>query len=476
MPDFLEYNNISKVTELPISKLDEEQEENTIIWTYQPEVWQGVKITDGEDSYYVDIEPCPYQIKGDGNIYDVLLPVAGIVDTGLAQKLEPYQVMYNVIMNQIFNLLEKEIGLFFIFDVNFLPSEFKDWGDTEDTLLYMRDIAKDIGILPIDSSKQNLVGGANFNQFAAQNLSFSTQINDRVQLAEFVKNKAFEQIGITPQRLGAPNKYETQEGIKVSQDASYAQTEKYFSIFSTFKKKALELHLNVAQFCQKEGKDLQLFFTQSDATQAFINVVDEHFSFRRFSIVPISNSKKREQLRTFKAWVMNNNTLGTDELAMAEMISSDSMNEIIEASRAARLAREKSEQATIEATGEQQRQTIEAQKQAENEAWEREEYSKDKDRAVRIKEVTINAMGRAADKDAGQGEFDMIIKQANLSLAQTKTEADINNKAVENNIKQQSIEEAKSKRLEDMKIKLAELATRRAISQDNKEIARMNKN
>ena len=85
-------------------------------------------------------------------------------------------------------------------------------------------------------------------------------------------------------------------------------------------------------------------------------------------------------------------------------------------------------------------------------------------------------MGRAADKDAGQGEFDMIIKQANLSLAQAKTEADINNKAVENNIKQQSIEEAKSKRLEDMKIKLAELATRRAISQDNKEIARMNKN
>ena len=70
----------------------------------------------------------------------------------------------------------------------------------------------------------------------------------------------------------------------------------------------------------------------------------------------------------------------------------------------------------------------------------------------------------------------MIIKQANLSLAQTKTEADINNKAVENNIKQQSIEEAKNKRLEDMKIKLAELATRRAISQDNKEIARMNKN
>lgn len=476
LPEFLQYNEIKSVSSVPLSNIDEEQENNTIIWVYQPEVWEGVKINDGENSYYVDIKPCDLQIKGDGNIYDVLLPVSGIIDHSLAQKIEPYQVMYNVVMNQIFNLLEKEIGLFFIFDVNFLPSEFKDWGDTEDTLMYMRDIAKDIGILPVDSSKQNLVGGANFNQFAAQNLSFSTQIADRTNLAEFIKNKAFEQVGITPQRLGAPNKYETTEGIKISQDASYAQTEQYFSKFSTFKKKSLEIHMNVAQYCQRDGKDLQLFYTASDASQAFIKETDDDFNFRKFSIVPISNSKKREQLKTFKTWLMNTNTLGTDELAMAELITSDSMAEIIESARSARLARQEQDSMAQNQQGEQLQKLEEMKQQAADALWEKQEYSKQKDREKDVRVATINALGRAADKQAGTDEFDVILKQSTLALNQAKTEADINTKNVENDIKRGKLEEDRAKRLDDMKIKLAELATKRQISQDNKYIARINKN
>lgn len=476
LPEFLTFNEIKTVNNLTLEELDKEHEENTIIWAYQPEVWQGYKINVDEESYYVDIKPCDYQIKGDGNIYDVLLPVAGIVDNGLGPILEPYQVMYNVVMNQIFNLLEKEIGLFFIFDVNFLPSEFKDWGDTEDTLLHMRDIAKDIGIVPIDSSKQNLAGGANFNQFAAQNLSFSTQISDRMNLAEFIKNKAFEQIGITPQRLGSPNKYETNEGIKVSQNASYAQTEKYFSKFSTFKKKALELQLNVAQYCQKNGKDLQLFFTQSDATQAFIKETDDDFNFRRFSIVPISNAKKREQLKTFKSWLMQTNTLGTDELAMAELISSDSMSEIIEASRHARLTRQQAEQQAAQQQGENMKAVEEMRQAFEKEVMVQEELSKDKDRATDIRVAAIQAVGRASDKNSDAEGFREIERQSNLALNQTKVETEIANKKADQNIKAQQLQEARMKRLDDVKLKLAELATRKSISEDNKAIARMNKN
>lgn len=476
LPEFLKFNEIKTVSSIPLDRIDEDQEVNTIIWVLQPEVWQGTKMTDGDESYYVDIKPCEMQIKGDGNIYDVLLPVAGIVDHALAQKIEPYQVMYNVVMNQIFNLLEKEIGLFFIFDVNFLPSEFKDWGDTEDTLMYMRDIAKDIGILPVDSSKQNLVGGANFNQFSAQNLSFSTQISDRTNLAEFIKNKAFEQIGITPQRMGAPSKYETNDGIKVSQDASYAQTEQYFAKFSTFKKKYLEIHINVAQFCQKDGTDLQLFFTQSDAGQAFIKDTDKDFNFRRFSIVPISNSKKREELKTFKNWLMQTNTLGTDELAMAELVTSDSMGSIIEAARGARLSRQEIDSAAQKQQGEQLMAVEQARQASEVDMWEKEEFSKEKDRQKDIKVATINALGRAVDTESDKTGLDIIERQSKMSLEESKFEADKNNKNVELDIKKQQVEESRAKRLDDIKIKIAELATRKSISEDNKYIAKINKN
>lgn len=485
LPEFLSDNEIKKLKTIPLSEIEKRQEPGTIVWDYIPEVWQGTKITGilngpsqggAPETYYLDIRPCDYQIKENGDTFDVLLPVAGLIDVGLAQKIEPYQVTYNLVMNQIFNLLEKEIGLFFIFDINFLPSEFKDWGDTEDALLYMRDIAKDIGIVPVDSSKQNLVGGANFNQFSAQNLSFSSQINDRVQLAEFIKNKAFEQVGITPQRLGSPTKYETAEGVRQSQDASYSQTEQYFSRFSEFKKSALELQLNVAQFCQKEGIDLQVFYTQNDGTQAFLQEADPDFHLRNLGITPMSNSKKRKELEVFKQYLLNTNTIGTDELSLAELISSDSMTEVIEAARGARVARQQQEQSASQ----QRQQEIQVQQEelrkTEDEKWQREEYSKDKDRETDIRVAAINAAGRASDKQSDQAGFDYITNLTNLSLQQTKTQAEITNKQVENDIKKEKQATDREIAMKEIQVKMAELANRRAISKDNVQIARMNKN
>ena len=484
LADYLSEDKIKRLKTISLSELEKKQEPNTIVWDYVPEVWKGIKISgvtgarnnEEPDCYYLEIQPCEFQIKGDGNIFDVLLPVAGIIDVAVAPKIEPYQVTYNLVMNQIFNLLEKEIGLFFIFDINFLPSEFKDWGDTEDTLLYMRDIAKDIGILPVDSSKQNMPGGANFNQFSAQNLSFTSQINDRIQVAEFVKGKAFEQIGITPQRLGAASKYETAEGIRQSQTASFSQTEQYFATFSEFKKNALELHLSVAQYCQKEGIDLMVHFTQGDDTQAFLKEVDEDFHLRRFGITPISNSKKRKELETFKQVILNNNTLGADELALAELVASDTMGEIIDAARGARVQREKQEaiaseqrQKEIALQGEELRKTQEAQ-------WLREEASKQKDRDTDIRVAAINTAGRAADKDSDQDSFDYITNLTNLSLQQSKQAAEIDNKKMETDVKREKVKSDKEIALKELQVKMAEIANRRAISKDNVLIARTNKN
>lgn len=485
LKEYLTEDNIRRLKTISLSELKDKQEPNTIVWDYVPEVWKGIKISGAvnglgasqePEDYYLDIRPCEVQIKGDGNTFDVLLPVAGIIDVGIAPKIEPYQVTYNLVMNQIFNLLEKEIGLFFIFDINFLPSEFKDWGDTEDTLLYMRDIAKDIGILPVDSSKQNMPGGANFNQFSAQNISYSSQINDRIQIAEYVKNKAFEQIGITPQRLGAPTKYETAEGIKQSQGASYSQTEQLFSVFSEFKKNAIEVHLNIAQYCQKEGIDLLVHFTQGDDTQAFLKDSDPDFHLRKFGITPVSNSKKRKELEMFKQYILNTNTLGADELALAELISSDTMGEIIDAARGARVNREKQEQVQAE----QRQQEIvlqgEENRKTQEETWMREEASKEKDRNNAIRIAAINAAGRASDKDSDQEGFDYITNLTNLSLQQSKQTAEYENKKLDNDLKSEKIKTDREIALKEIQVKMAEIANRRAISKDNVLIARTNKN
>lgn len=480
LPDFLKENEIKSFNKLSLDDLENKDlEGNYIVWDYKPVSYQGKKASgidiEGKDeAYYFDIKKCDIQIPGYHNPMDVLLPVAGILDEGLAYKLEPFQVMYNMVMNQLFNLLEKEIGIFYIFDVGFLPSEFKGWGNTEETLLYMKDLAKDVGLFPVEGSKANLQGGGAFNQFSAVDLSFSKQIADRMQTAEFIKNKAFEQVGYTQQRLGGPTKYETAEGVKISQDASYAQTEEYFSKFAYFKRRALELHLSVAQFCQKDGKDPQSMYTNSDGMQVYNELNDPHLPLRRWGITPQLNSKKRKELASFKEYIFNTNTLGADELAVAEMLTSESMTAAITTARKARLDRQEQEGVAHQRGLETIQAQTEATDQLEQKRWEREEYSKQKDREASIQREAIDALGRAADRNSDDDGFNRILEQTRLALDSAAQKAAISTKQIENTQKEKQADRDFLLKKEELSLKRADIATRNKVSNDNVAIARIN--
>src|SRR5690606_4131340 len=128
----------------------------------------------------------PYQIKGDSNIYDVKLPVSGIISSNfIANKIRPYQIAYNICLNQIMNMMEKELGLFFLFDINLLPTEYKVYGDTDQALMKLQDFIKDTGIAPIDTNKQNTQQNmSQANTFMYQDLSYTNHISARMQWAE----------------------------------------------------------------------------------------------------------------------------------------------------------------------------------------------------------------------------------------------------------------------------------------------------
>ena len=426
LSDFLKENNIKSVRNVTVSEAEKNPEPNTIVWDYSPEIWGGVKINNAntklEKPLYLKVEPLEYQIKGNSKLYQLELPVAGLIDVGVAPLILPYQIGHNIAMNQMYNLLEKELGLFFLFDIQFLPSEFKDWGDTTDTLLHMKSVIKDTGLLPLDSTRSNLQGAAGFAQFAPQNMSYSAQISDRMNLAEFYKNKAFEQIGFNPQRLGAPTKYETEEGVKTSQKASYSQTEPYFEKFSDFKRRALDMHLVVAQYSQKNNKDISVFYTKSDASIAWLKFSDPNFSFRRFGIMVTSNGSKRKTLEQFKQFVLQNNTMGNDLLSLAQVVSSETMNELIEVARFSRQYQERLEKQKSDGIMQQQKQLHDQQIELMEKQWELDEVSKQADRETKLEEERISALGRAADKKSDAEGINMINRQTDLALKQKDME------------------------------------------------------
>lgn len=481
--EFIKENNIRKVTTKTIVEIKDksEVEDDTMYEFWIPEIWSGIKINNSNSTItnpiYLNVKPLDFQIKGDSNTFDVKIPVGGIIDTSMAQKLRPFQVGYNICLNQIFNFLEKEIGAFFLFDINFLPSEYKDLGDTEEALLKLRDLAQSVGLVPLDTKKQNLEGAnPQMNTFQSQSLTYDVQIRNRIELATYYQQKALEQIGITPQRLGNPGKYETATGVEQGTKASYTQTEALFGRMSTARKKNMELHLAVAQYCQKEYLDVDMVFSKSDGDKQFLNLSDPDFPLRRLGLVPINNPKQRRELENLRNKLLETNTLGNDMLDYAELFSSNTMMELVAVGKKNRIERQK------EAEAQNQHEQDLLTKKLQAEALEKEkdraaqEDSKEKDRQSRLREKTIDAMGRAADKESDQVGIDAIERASQMALAQQES---MNKDTVENkkiDLKQQELNAKSKAELEGFKLKIRELEQRDRKMANDKYIANRNKN
>lgn len=430
LEDFIRENEIKKLTSISLEdhyKKPLEERVNTIVYTYVPVTYEGIKIAmfnkDVSENIYLKGTPMELQLKGDSNVYDNKLPVAGIVDISLANIIRPYQIGYNLSMNEVQNLSEKEIGMLYMFDMAMLPAEYRNFGDSMDEVLNnLVNVARRTGFMPFDSNRQNTQAASGNIPFQAQNLSLTPQIQSAVYKAQMYKQAAFEQIGITPQMMGAPTKYETAEGVQTSQDASYAQIEKYFEIFDEFKKDALEMHLNVAQYSKKNNKDITVFYTNSDSTTAFLEFTDENFYGRKLHILPASNSKKRRELQTFKQFILNTNTLADDTLALAEFITADTTQEVLNIAKKSIERRQELEQISHERQMEQIQAQAQVEDELDNRNWNRQETSKNRDRLVDIQVAEINKAGKESNTNYQKDLFNQINQTNSLDQKQQATQ------------------------------------------------------
>lgn len=481
LPEFVKENGIKKVTTKALKDIQKNLEPNCMYEFWVPEIWQGTKINAGNsfltENLYLGIEPLPYQIRGESNIFDVKIPVGGVIASSVAQKLRPYQIGYNICLNQIFNLLEKEIGMFFLFDINFLPSEYKDHGSIEESLGKLRDLAKDVGLVPLDTTKQNMAGAnGQMNTFMTQDISFDKQINSRIQLSEYYQRKALEQIGITPQRLGQPSVYETATGVKQGTEASYMQTADIFNTMAVARRKAMELHLSIAQYCQKEYLDVDFVFSNSDGDKIFMHLSDPDFPLRRIGVFPVNDPKKRRELETMKQALLNMNTLGSDLLDYAELFSADTIVELVSIGKKGRAEKQKeteAQRAHEQELADKQIQGVATEKNAER-TWQADQNQRD--REARIMQEEIQAQGRAADKQADAQSFKNISAQADMALKEMKMGNDIDTNNRKLSIQEQQVSDKASAISKDLEIKLKQLEQKDRGMMNDRYIAEINKN
>jgi len=447
LPEFLEENEIKKTNESVqdlADALKEYQNGNgsaldefigTITYHYIPEIWQGVKVKGNastiKDDIYLHVKPLEYQIKGDSEYYDVRIPVSGIITNGLAKKIIPYQQLHNIAMNQITELLEKELGVFFSFDINALPSEYQD-ESTEESIFRLRDIIKDSALMPIDPSKQNTQNNvSNPNIFQRQEVVYATQVQYRWELAQQYKKEAFNQIGITDQILGAPTTYETAEGVKQGAQATYALLTRSIDQFNTAKNKGMEVHLAVAQFCETNGKSTSTIMRKGDGEIAYLNILKEDpelFPLRRLSIMPITSNKDAKIAETIKTIIMSDNTFEKD---LGDMIDIMTTPVIVELQQIAYEQRNRKQKAIEEDRAFQSQENdklIQADKDNETLKHQRAVELEHIRGEYKLEEEQINSYGRASLSEDPNTNFDRIDKATQNAIDNNFKDRDLNTK------------------------------------------------
>jgi hypothetical protein len=173
---------------------------------------------------------------------------------------------------------------------------------------------------------------------------------------------------------------------------------------------------------------------------------------------------------------MQQNTLGADTMELARLIGSDSYSEVVEIARMERERREEEQQAQYQ----QQQQLVQQKAQLDddnaNKAWERQEQSKDKDRSNRLEVERIQALGRAADKDADPTSFEQINREADNALRERDLNLKYEQSAQDFRIKEKQIEEQRMIKIKELELKAKELEERTKARQSKEYVATINKN
>ena len=425
LKDFLKENGIKKMTRVMDDAIHE-PEVNTYVLEYVPEVRFGVKITGGnlfDRAIYIGGDPIPHQIHGDSSLYDYIIPVAGFVGPSLVDRVQPYQMLYNLAMNQLYNVAEKEIGKFFLGDLGFIPSEYKDMVDKKGALATFMQIVKSVSFMGVGGNEgndpyRNPQMSSIYNQFGVYDLTNTDQLRSRMEIASYAYQMAYRMIGISEQAIGQSTRYETSTGVKQGVNATMLQTQIYFNNFDSFKKRCLDIHLATAQVCQKEGYDWTVMYRNSDLSLVYVNLSDKTLSLRHLNVLAVANSKKRLELESMKQYILQTNTLGNDLLDLTRMMSANSSVEMNQIARDARAHAEEMQNRQFQ----QQQQLQQQQAEAERAARE-DEHQKEKELVIikgeyDLRGKSLTAAGQAARTQDNAVGMDFVKDMADRQIKQ----------------------------------------------------------
>jgi hypothetical protein len=460
-----------------------------IDWIWINEVWGGIKIGPNRPSFYgnvdangfqplyLNVKPVRFQFKGDFSIYGCKLPVEGAIfsdrntkSSSLVDKMKPYQIGYNLVNNQIADILVDELGTVIMLDQNALPkhSMGEDWGHDQFAKAYVA--MKNFQMLPFDTSITNTENALNFQHYQVLNLEQTNRLMSRIQLANYFKGQAFEAIGINPQRMGQVIAQETATGVQQAMNASYSQTEMYFIQHSEYlMPRVHQMRTDLAQYYHSNRPSLRLQYITSMDEKINFQMNGTELLARELNVFASTKVNQRQIMEQIRGLAMNNNTAGASIYDLGNILKADSLAEITHTMKGIeeKVNKAKQQEMTSMQETEKMKQEAESQRQEAKLKFEAEQRALDRENDVQVAEIRsagYTAM-MDADKD-GQTDYIKTLEYLDKKNAQERDQA----MARERDLNKQMTEQQK------LNLQREELRSRERIADKQLQVAQTNKN
>jgi len=399
--------------------------EQSLEWGWINQWYQGTKI--GPDIYHIK----PFKLLNYCPIIGITYEVKNTEAKSLVDMMKPFQVLYNVCMNQLYKLLEKEVGKVQLMSIRHIPIP-KD-GDAQDALDIWEMEARNRGVVFIDDSPENLKSPSSFNQYTSLDLTRTQEIQARYNLAMQLKNECWELVGMSRQRMGSITASESATGTNAAITQSYAQTEPLFVAHEYVLGQLYQAIIDASLYVESKKPQSTLSYITSEGESAFVQVNGSELKFRDLKVFATNRPEDKQmftEIRGLSQAVIQNGG------SLHDVIELYSTNSIRQMKKVFKTLKERQEQLQDQQMQQQQQQMEQqqqiAQAQMEQAQLQNEQkltndnYQKELDR-ISKKEIAIiqaTGFGKVESEDVNANEVPDVLEVSKLANEQSKAARD----------------------------------------------------
>jgi hypothetical protein len=398
--------------------------QQSLEWGWINQWYQGIKI--GPDIYHIK----PFKLLNYCPIIGLVHEIKNTEAKSLVDLMKPFQVLYNVCMNQLYKLLEKEVGKVYLTSIRHIPIP-KD-GDAQDALDIWEMEARNRGVMFIDDSPENLKAPSSFNQFRDIDLTRTQEIQSRYNLAMQLKNECWELVGMSKQRLGSISASETATGTNTAITQSYSQTEPLFVAHEYVLGQLYQAIIDASLYIESAKPQSTISYITNEGESAFVQVNGTDLKFRDLKVFLTNrpeDQKMFQEIRGLSQAVLQN---GGSLHDIIELYSTNSVRQMKKVFKTLKERQEELENQKMQQQQqqiEQQQQIAEAQMQqaaqAQQEKIANDNYQAELDRLNKVQIAMIAAESKAGPlSDADTSGTADVLEINRLTTEQNKATKD----------------------------------------------------